>query len=337
MMRAGIVGCGFIARKFAAAVEKMEGVEVACAYSSREAAAKALAEEYPIGKICLNLEEFWAEDMDFVYIATPNLTHVDLITQAIQAGKPVLCEKPMTVTGDDAEMLYALAKEKKVFLMEGMWTRTLPIYKEIRQMLQDKKIGEVKLVKGDYFYKAEQPPEGKKEFRLMAGGGALLDIGIYEMAMTCDLLGFEPEAINGLWYKDSAGADLTTSINMRYPGGVMASLTCSMLFPAPQKLIVFGTKGRIEIPNFNRADTATVWVYGDQVSDTTPGVKSSVPAGGTEEVLSYPHPINGFEFQIREVMDALEKGELEAATVSWEDSIRLHQLIDRVRECCEQM
>ena len=203
-------------------------------------------------------------------------------------------------------------------------------------MLKEKKIGDVKLIKGDYFYKAEQPAAGKKEFRLTEGGGALLDIGIYEMAMTCDLLRFEPEAVNGLWYKDPCGADMTTSINLRYPGGIMASLTCSMLFPAPQKLTIFGDKGRIEIPNFNRADTATVWVYGTQVSDTTPGVKSSVPAGGTEEVLNYPHPINGFEFQIMEVMQALEKGSLEAETVSWQDSIQLHRLIDQVRECCEK-
>ncbi|MBQ2626890.1 MAG: Gfo/Idh/MocA family oxidoreductase [Eubacterium sp.] len=334
--RVGAVGCGIIARKFAEAANQMDGVEIAGVTDAFPKSAAQYAREYRVGKVCGSFEELLElEDLDLIYIATPNHTHYDLTRQALLAGKNVLCEKPMTIDAEKTEELAALAKKQNCILAEGLWTKTLPIYREIKKIITEGQIGEVHVLTADYFFRAPLDPASRL-FNLEMGGGALLDIGIYELVLVSMVMGSDPVEIKSVSKIGETGVDEITGVLLKFANGSVASLMCAIRTPAPYRATIIGTRGRIDIQEFGRAERGMLYRYSsdegaDGNSSGKVGVRRNVPEQVEEIPLNYPHSINGFEYEIEALRRAVRAGEKECPELSLRDTIGVHRMIDQIK------
>ena len=161
--------------------------------------------------------------------STPNSMHFENCRMCLNAGKHVLCEKPFTTESWQAEALYRLAEEKGLFIMEAFWTRLLPLYEKLRELLDEGVIGDVQHVKCDYGFIA-QGARRERKFKSALGGGALLDIGIYEYS----------------------------SLHLCYPGGRTADSVQTIGQELERNAVITGTKGEIFLPDFQHAQSMTV-------------------------------------------------------------------------------
>lgn len=334
--RFGVIGCGVIANKFADAVASLDGVEIAAVSDAFPTFAGKFAEAHGINKVYTDCQELIQDpDIDAVYIAVTNTAHYELTKAALTAGKPVFCEKPFTMVADQAVELIGLARQKNLFLAENLWTKYLPIYREIRDIIKQKKIGDLRVIHTDYFFCSDFDPNSRL-FDPKKGGGALLDIGIYGMGFIGMFLGYRPENVISMAGKGQSNVDERVYVGLQYAGGVLADTTCAISTPAPQRAVIIGTKGRIEIPEFGRAVTATVYTYGDGKIDANSagaGTRSSVPAGGETWTLSYPFRKNGFEYIVEAAVTAIRNGEKELPLATLEETLAWIDIKERARKC----
>ena len=196
-MKWGILATGTIAKKFASTVEQMgaEGEQLVAVGSRHMESAQAFAQQYGIPR-CYDSYEALAADpeVEAIYVATPNTLHYENCKLCLEQGKHVLCEKPFTISPEQAQGLYRLAEEKHLFLMEAFWIWLLPLYDRLRQLLATDTIGELKQITCQYGFVASGARKDRK-FDSGLGGGALLDIGIYNLGFLRILTGQDPEKV----------------------------------------------------------------------------------------------------------------------------------------------
>ena len=337
--RFGIIGCGTISHKFAEALSVVEGASIVAVSNRTYEKAEAFAEQYGVPAVYRDHRALLNDpDVDAVYLATTNTEHFAIARDALLAGKPVFCEKPFTVNLREAEELVALAKEKHLFLAENLWTKHLPIYRELIQLAEEKTIGEIRVVHADYFYCAEFDPKNRV-FDPAAGGGALLDIGVYGLVLVGMFLGYRTARVSSVCAKGLSNVDERVHLALQYDGGALADITCAISTPAPQRAVIIGTKGRIEIPEFGRARQAAVYTYGDGkigANSAGAGTRSSFPAGGKTWEISCPFRKNGFEYIIEAVIDAIRGGALELPLATHEEMLAWIALKDAAMRQWEQ-
>ena len=328
----GMIGYGAIAGKFLEAAASFGDATVAAVCGRNEASVRAFAAENGIERAYGSLERFLADDLlDAVYIAAPNSAHYGLAMACIEAGKPLLCEKPFMLDAAQARRVVDFARERKVFAAEGAWTKTLPIYKEIRALIGAGRIGEVRLITADYFYTGDRDPRGRLYDRAL-GGGVILDIGIYEIIFATMFLGLDPVDVASSAYIGGTGVDEVVSMSLRYADGAMAHLVCSFSLSAPFRASIIGTAGRIDVPEFGRAQQATAYLYREtpNTAGVGKGIRRNVPESEILE-LRCPHRVNGFEYQIAEVMECVRSGRTESALLPLDESLAQLEIVDRVR------
>ncbi len=197
-IRLGTIGSGFIVHNILDAVKPVEGIRCVAVYSRTEEKAKALADKYQVEKTYTDMDAFLAdEDINCVYVASPNLLHYEQTKKALLAGKHVLCEKPFCTKLEHAKELVTMAKEKRLFLMEAVPTTYLPNYETLKRNLE--KIGRIKLIQGNFsqyssrydaFLRGELPNVFNPEF----AGGCLMDINFYNVYLNVALFG-KPEKV----------------------------------------------------------------------------------------------------------------------------------------------
>ena len=196
-MKWGILATGTIAKKFASTVEQMgaEGEQLVAVGSRHLESAQAFAQQYGIPR-CYDSYEALAADpeVEAIYVATPNTLHYENCKLCLEQGKHVLCEKPFTISPEQAQQLYRLAEEKHLFLMEAFWIWLLPLYDRLRQILAAGTIGELKQITCQYGFAVSGARKDRK-FDSGLGGGALLDIGIYNLGFLRILTGQDPEKV----------------------------------------------------------------------------------------------------------------------------------------------
>ena len=300
MLRWGLLATGVIARKFADTVNAMSAQEqtvlVACAARDADRAA-AFAAEFGIPKSYGSYEQLVNDpEVDIVYISSPNHLHADHTRLCLQHGKHVLCEKPFVFSAAEAAELYALAAEKGLFLMEALWTYHLPLIKTAQQLVADGALGTVQYLRADYGFVATGARRTRK-FESGLGGGALLDIGIYNLAFAHQMLGGYLGEFTGQPRLNEFGTDWFSQITGQYPGGVPASLTACIGLVMPTEGVVYGTEGRLVLHNYQQAQQMTLYKN-----------------DGTVQEFSMPFDHTGFEYQVRECMRCIAQG-LTASTV----------------------
>lgn len=246
-VRWGVLGVAGIAmKKVIPAMQKSDITEISAIASRNLAHAEEAAKELGIPKAYGSYEELLADpNIDAVYNPLPNHLHVPWSVKAAQAGKHVLCEKPISMTLTEARTLIAARDKAGVKIGEAFMVRTHPQWLRARQLVQAGELGQLRAVLGAFSYYNNDP----KNIRNVPeyGGGGLMDIGCYPITMSRFLFGSEPENVIGLFDRDPGmQTDRLTSAMLDFARG-QATFTCSTQLVAYQRMQILGTKARIEI------------------------------------------------------------------------------------------
>ncbi len=172
-------------------------------------------------------------NVDIVYISTPHALHYDNTMLCLQAGKAVLCEKPFAINAREASEMIATARERKLFLMEAIWTRFLPSMVRLRELLADNAIGDVRMLQADFGFRTNVDLQSRL-FDPALGGGGLLDVGVYCVSLASQLFG-TPDRIIGLAEIGTTGVDEQGAMLLGYPGGQLAVLSTAIRTTTPQR------------------------------------------------------------------------------------------------------
>lgn len=245
----GIIGPGKIAHTFAQDFQFAKYAELKAVASRSQERAEIFADKYNLPKAYGSYAELYAdEDIDIVYVATPHTFHHENSVDALNKGKAVLCEKPITVNLAECDSLIALAKKKEQYLMEGMWTYFLPVINKASAWINDGRIGKVLSIKADFGNAVPFDAESRA-YSPALGGGALLDMGIYPLAITWLVYKCDPKNITVISRKASTGVDNDVNMLFEYEDA-LASLQTSFRSKLNNHAYIIGEKGYIDIPEF---------------------------------------------------------------------------------------
>jgi predicted dehydrogenase len=225
-IRLGTIGSGMIVHSILDAVRVTEGITCGAVYSRTLEKGQELAEQYEASKVYANLEEMLAdEDINFVYVASPNLLHYEQTKAALLAGKNVICEKPFCTRAKQARELVDLAKERRLFLVDAVPTAFLPNFEILKQKLSE--IGKIKLVLSNYSqyssrYDLLKKGEIPNVFNPKFGGGCLMDINFYNVYLNVALFG-KPREFVYFPNRYKSLVDTSGVLVMQYDGFVSQS------------------------------------------------------------------------------------------------------------------
>ena len=312
-IRWGILSTGHIAGVFTEDLLTLPRHTVAAVGSRAAPTAEAFATRYGIPRSHPSYAALAADDqVDAVYIATPHPGHHEAARLCLEAGRAVLVEKPFATNAADAGGIAALARERRLFAMEAMWTRHNPLIIRLHELVADGAIGDVTAVYADF---AIAPPFDAAG-RLWApelAGGALLDLGVYPVSFAWMLLG-EPDTVQAVTSPAPTGVDANTGILLGYNSGPVALLHCGLLAESPHTATVVGTLGRIELAaRFYRPHSMTL-----------------CRAGAEPETLSIQVPGHGYTYQAEEVARCLREGLLESPRMPLDESVAIISLLDKI-------
>ena len=315
-IRWGIVGTGGIAHQFAKGLGVLEDTEITAAASRTKASAEKFAEEFGIPGKHIGVESLANdENVDVVYIATPHPRHKDDTINCLKGGKAVLCEKPFAMNSRETSQMIECARKNKLFLMEAMWMYFFPAIKKVGELIASGAIGEIRLVNVNFCFRRQWQAESRL-FNPQLGGGTLLDIGVYVIAMAHRIFGKEPVQISSVPDIGKTGVDEQSSIIFRYDNGAMASLNCSFRVETPCEATIFGTGGYIKIPHkFFNPDRILV------KTEQQP-----------EKEMKFDRLGNGYSFEAAEVMQCLREGKLECPTMPLDTTVTIMKMMDNIRQ-----
>lgn len=314
LLRWGILGPGRIAAAFVRSLKEVAGCVPAAVASRKYLRAHYFAEEHGVEKVFGDYAEMLADpEVDVVYIATPHVFHAQQIRMCLEAGKHVVCEKPITTSAAELQPLIALARERRLFLMEGLWSRFFPAWHQAKSWMADGRIGMPKLLEASFCFLAPWKPEDRLLNPDLAGG-ALLDVGIYTLAFATWVLGTEVREVRAVQQIGRTGVDEETAMLLRFESGAIATLTCGIRTAAPQSARVEGVAGRLRFPE-------PFWKPERVVLST---------ANAEEEFCYAPNP-PGFQPEIAHVRDCLRGGLTESPVIPLAESLLWQEIMDAVR------
>lgn len=308
-VRWAILGTGGIGRTFADDLSNVDGSELVAVGSTTSGRGEAFADEVG-ASLGGSYEDAVAQDVDLVYVANNHNDHLDAALLAIEAGHGVLVEKPLAVTTTEAAALFSRARERGVFAMEAMWTRFLPHIAAARTALADGAIGTVRHAR--LALGRDQRGRYPRIFDPARAGGALLDLGVYPVAIARMLLGPVDEVVEAE-ARIEGGVDLETTATLRC-GDVTVAVAMAADRHLDSSLVLEGRKGRLVIPDpLHHAD------------------RIELHTGSEVEVVRAPIDGHGFEYEIREVHACVTDGRLESSSWSPADTLGTHEVLDEVR------
>ena len=315
IFRWGIIGPGNISKKFAGGLKAVKGAELYAVASHTKGKGEKFIKEFGGEKVYSTYEELVKDDkIDAVYVSTPHVFHKDCSILALKAGKPVLCEKPMTICEKHSQEIVDCARKEGIFLMEAMWTRFFPLMADVRKQISQGAIGEVRMINADFGFRGGMNPEGRL-FDLSLGGGSLLDVGVYPVSFFNMIMG-EPDSVQGMAHLGETGIDEQAAFVMGHSRGMIAYGSSGIRTQTPQEAWIMGTEGKIHIE-------APFW---------DPRVYTLLKNG--EEPVTREFPIdegNGFMYEAMAVQKSVESGELENSIMPHRDSLAVVRVMDKLR------
>jgi dihydrodiol dehydrogenase / D-xylose 1-dehydrogenase (NADP) len=236
----------------------------------------------------------------------------------MDAGKPVLCEKPLTMNARDTKSLIQLAKDSNLFFMEGMWMRFFPAIVELRRLISEGSIGSVRYVNVSFGFR--MPPHVTRLIQADQGAGATLEIGVYTINfVTMIFNGEKPAKIHAEGVLTDEGVDTIVAVTLTYSGGRIAQLSYSVVADMPCEALVSGTKGDIKVPKCFWCSTKL---------DTPEGVKEyplPKPCMSTIFINS-----EGFCYEAEEVRNCLQEGRKESKVQPLSDTMLVAEIMDEI-------
>jgi predicted dehydrogenase len=311
--RWGIVGPGAIAHSFAEDVKLVDGGVINAVASRSVERAEAFGNKFEVEKRYADYRAL-ADDpaVDVAYVATPHSRHEADALMLIEAGKHVLCEKPFALNARQAQRMADAARAAGVFLMEAMWSRFLPSYRVLVDVLGEYRIGEPLLVEADFGYRKDVEPDDR-HFDLAQGGGALLDLGVYPVQL-CALVLDLPEHVVSAGTVGSTGVDEFVAAVLHHSGDRHGIVKASIRVPLSCTARIAGTEGVIDLPAFMHCPQALT-------------VRS--PRGVEEINASWDG--HGLHFEVEEVHRCLDRGLTESTTMPLAESIGIAKTLDAIR------
>ena len=319
-IRWGILGCGKIANKFASDLKLVQEAELKAIASRDRTKLESFASEHRPAVVFDSYEGLVrCADVDAIYVATPHGMHYEHVMLCLQHRKAVLCEKAFALNLAQARAMIEFARKQKVFLMEAFWTKFLPQYEKVMEIIASGKIGDVRLIQSDFGFKAPEP-KAQRLFDPLLGGGSLLDIGIYPLFMAQTILG-KPTQVHAFITPYESGVDEQCVMTMKFAGGALAVLSSTFAVETPVEAMIAGTEGRIVMRNRFHNAVATVEVV--------------LGRGEPEVVEVHREPGFGYQFETRHVNECLAKGLTESPVMTHAETLMLMETLDRVRKTCD--
>jgi predicted dehydrogenase len=302
-----------MAGQFARGLRDSPGARLVAVCSRSADRARQYARGFAVARVYTDAADLAADPcVDVVYVATPPALHLPCVLTCLEAGKPVLCEKPLAVNAAQAQAMADAARRRRLFLMEAMWTRFLPSVVEARRLLREGAIGPVRRVEADLgFDRRAGGARWLRDPRL--GGGCLLDVGVYPLTLAVMALG-APAAVRGKATIGPAGLDESAAIHLQYHDGAEAALTADLRAQTALRARVAGADGEL----WMRRD----WWKGGPLTVATPR--------GTYE-FDLPVVGNGYGHEADEVSRCLFAGALESDVMPLAHSIQALRIADELR------
>jgi predicted dehydrogenase len=316
-IRWGILGCGRIARKFAADLTLVDDAALIALGARQLETAQKFAKEFPAPHVHGSYEALVSDpEVDVIYIASPHALHHEHTLLCLDHGKAVLCEKAFALNLRQVKEMVDRARAKKVFLMEAIWSKFLPQYQKVQELIAGGELGEIRNVLIDFGF-IPQPPVPPRLFDPALGGGSLLDIGIYNVFMALSFLG-KPDEIEASMTPAVTGVDEQCAMLFKYKNGAMAQLFSSLTSNLGTEADIGGTKSRVRLTSRFYAPSATIEIFTGREE-----TKKIIPVhkeGGS-----------GYQYEARHVGECLRNGLIESPVMSHADSILLMETLDRIR------
>jgi predicted dehydrogenase len=299
----------------AQALQQTPEAELVAVGSRTDRNANRFADEWDIPRRHGDYDDLAADDgVDVIYIATPQSRHADDACRYLDAGRHVLCEKPMAMTEAEVLRMTASAALAGRFLMEAIWSRFLPSYVTLWELLVQGRIGEPQFVEADFGFRMPVDA-GHRLFDPGRGGGALLDLGIYPLQLASWVLG-PPDGVAAKGHVGDTDVDETVVATLHHPGGRLAVCKASIRVNMTCTARIAGTEGTIELPAFMHCpDRLTVY---DQFNQP--------------EVLERPIEGEGLRYQVDEVHRCLAEGLPESPVMTLAESAQLAATMDSIRD-----
>lgn len=317
-IRWGILGCGKIANKFASDLRLVDDAELSAVASRDQKKADEFSQQYA-SKFAFSSYEalVTCPEVDVIYVATPHGFHHEHVLLCLNHKKAVLCEKAFGLNTREVNEMVATAKDNDVFLMEAFWTKFLPQFRQLRDVIQSGEIGALKMIQADFGFRAAVPPPQRLHDPRL-GGGALLDIGIYPVFLAVTLLG-RPVEVNAVMSPYPSQVDEQIAMNLKFSHGELATLSASFAADTPVEATIVGTKGYVRMHNrFHNATSRLEVVTGDK-SHEIPVARESG---------------HGYQYEARHVGECLRNKLSESPVMTFSDSILLIETLDRLRQQC---
>jgi predicted dehydrogenase len=354
IIRWGILGTGRIAQDFAKGLQYLPDAQL-CAIGSRNlATAEQFGKQFNVPKTYANYESLVNDpNIDIVYIATPQERHKQDCLLCLNAGKPILCEKPFMLNAQDAREVITLAREKGLFCMEAMWMRFMPLVQKVKFLIDQGEIGTIRFLTADFGYPV--PFDPKSRFFTQPGGGALGDRGIYLLSLAFYLLG-EPDSVTSQALFGETGVDEQSSFILNYAQGQQALLFSTLKTYTTNEAMIIGDRGKIKLADpFYRPYQFSITKYPGIIA---PGVdqktlskkkfidtlkqnpliqgfliklKNFLAEKKSKKIFSPPKG-NGYHYEAVEVMQCLRNGQLESQIMPLDETVKIMEWMDKIRE-----
>lgn len=313
-LRWGILATGWIADQFTSDA-LLAGLRVDAVGSRSAEAAQRFAATHGIPRSHGSYEELAADDgIDIIYVATPHPFHYEHTMLALRHGKHVLVEKPFMLNRAEAEHIQQTAQAAGLLVTEAMWTRYLPHMVRIREIIAAGGLGEVRALFADHTGRFTEDPEHRIN-ALDLGGGALLDLGVYPIALAWDILG-GPESVQASARCGATGADTEVATVMRHPGGALSTTMTSSRASGPNTAHIIGTQGRIDI---------------DRIWFTSAAFTHYDDAGAVVERWEPEGLGRGMQYQAIAAEQTVAAGHTDSDLLSLNDSVAIMGTLDEVR------
>jgi predicted dehydrogenase len=315
----GIIGPGKIAHKFAEGLKVLPNADCYAVASRSLERAEVFREKHGFSKAYGSYEELASDpEVDVVYVATTNNLHFEHTMCCLEAGKAVLCEKPFASNLSQVEQMVDKAKEKKVFLMEALWSRFLPSMIRFKELAENGSIKQALLLQCNFGFISPFDPYSRV-YDPELGGGSIPDIGIYPIFTAMYLFG-KPESIQVTSVPAPTGTDWTTSVIFKHKEKEISMLTSSFEMVLDNEARVYGATGNLKLHSMFHIPTRLT-------HKNIEGLETEIPIDSIG---------NGYNYEAAEVMACLDKGLTESPGMSLSFSLDLMKVLDEVVQKAKQ-
>ena len=316
MLRVGILGCGTIAAKIADSLKgNKKAVIAGVASRERNKAKKFAAAHCPDAKVFTGYEKLAASDeIDLVYIATPNTYHYEHAIMCIKEYKNILVEKPFAMSKAEADSIFFEAKNRGVFVAEAMWTSYQPLHLKALEWIEKGRIGAVKYVSANLGYDIASVPRLNSP---VLGGGSYLDLGVYTTNFALSFMGNDIKVSRVFARRVSSGIDRDTSYCLESEdGSILGNFYVTMCADTDKDGVVVGERGKIKFTNINNYRKIAIYSNDDTLLEEVDGDKEF---------------LRGYVYEFESCADAISKGLIQAPEMPWSKTIRIAQINDTIR------